>query len=207
MGVWPGSLSLALAFLGCAGDTPGILGLRDASCIGPCVRPYSFGLAYPGGRTSEAGRSPEEAGGLPSGSPASGSAAASAPAPPPQPDVVIPLHPHGLARPRPLLPYKAALLPRDVGMSSHPLYRWGAEAPEVPWLAPGRRLVRKHGPNFTTNQPSSSTSYSRLPLLHTPGNRDPNSARQNLIQLGFYYLSIHSSKPRASALSRHQAKC
>lgn len=77
---------------------------------------------------------------------ASGSAAAGAPAPPPQPDVVISLHSHCLARPRPLLPYKAALPPREVGVSSRPLYRWGAEAPEVLWLK------RKQGRNFTANQ-------------------------------------------------------
>ena len=76
------------------------------------------------GSTSEAGRGPEEAVDLLSGSPVSGSAAAGAPAPPSHPDVVISLHPHGLTGPRPLPPYKAALPPRDGGMSSHPLHRW-----------------------------------------------------------------------------------
>lgn len=136
--------------------------------------------------------------------------AAGTPAPPPLQDVVISLHPQGLARPRPLPPYKAALPPRDVGMSSHPFHRCGAEAPQAQWLAPGRRLVRKKGRNFTAIQhclvqrptPSTPTSHTRKRRL-----AQTQRVRENQIQLGFCYLSIHSSQSAEHPLCvRHRAR-
>jgi hypothetical protein len=105
--------------------------------------PYSLRLAYPAGRTSRTRRGPEEAAGHSSDPSASGPAVSGTPVPPTQPDVVISLHPHGLACPWPLLPYKAALPPLDVGVSSHPLYGWGTEVQDVARLPADRRLGGK----------------------------------------------------------------
>lgn len=120
-------------------------------------------------------------GGLRSGSPASG------PRPAPAAGCCDFSPP---TRPRPpsaLLPYKAALPPRDVGVSSHPLYRWRTEVPEVQRLAPGQKLGRKQGQHPTPSTPTSHNRKRRLAQTQRV------RVRQNRIQPGFSdpYPFIH----------------